>query len=131
MRWVMGRGRVLAVCVLVVWIYVVMDASDVVVMTVELLGKQLRHGRGEKDDGRRRGRRGWQEPTRGSGRGLNGEKDLDELSSERRHAQEAGGRNARELGRAGRGVASIHTIIASAITIVITMILTILIIISH
>ena len=102
-----GRGRVLAVCVLVVWIYVVVDASDVVVMTVELLGKQLRHGRGGKDDGRRRGSRGWQEPTHGevSG-GWNGEKDLDELSSERRHAQEAGGRNARaRVGRADAEVA--------------------------
>lgn len=96
MRWMRGKGRVLAVCVLVVWIYVVMDASDVVVVTVELLGKQLRHGRGGKDDGRRRGSRWWQEPTRGSERGLNGEKDLDELSSERRHAQEARGRYARE-----------------------------------
>jgi hypothetical protein len=33
---------------------------------------------------------GWQEPTRGSERGYNGERDLDELSSERRHAREAG-----------------------------------------
>ncbi len=45
------RGRVLAVCVLFVWIYVVVDASDVVVVTMELLRKQLRHGRRGKDDG--------------------------------------------------------------------------------
>ncbi len=42
---------------------------------------------GERMTGRKRGSRGWQEPTRGSERGLNGERDLDELSSERRHAQ--------------------------------------------
>lgn len=43
---VRGRRCVLAVCVLVLGIQGVLDASDVVVMTVELLGKQLGHGRG-------------------------------------------------------------------------------------
>jgi hypothetical protein len=41
-----GRGRVLAICILVLWIYVLLDASDVVVMTLVLLAEQLGHGGG-------------------------------------------------------------------------------------
>ena len=40
------EGRVLAVCILVLLVQQVVDVSGVVVMTMELLGKQLGHCRG-------------------------------------------------------------------------------------